>query len=175
MVTGGSQGAKIVSDLVSNAICSIKKGIDKGFIVYHQCPDSCQRQVQELYKNHHVDATVASFFINLPLLMAKAHLVIGRAGATTIAELIVLQRPAILIPLKASLEGDQAKNAALLAKNKCALVFYEDELHNDSLAIALNRLIKDPSLLMDMHEAYQNFEPLASVSLLMQAIYNHSK
>jgi UDP-N-acetylglucosamine--N-acetylmuramyl-(pentapeptide) pyrophosphoryl-undecaprenol N-acetylglucosamine transferase len=85
--------------------------------------------------------------------LATAHLVIGRAGASTVCELAVAGKPAILIPLKIALDDDQGENAALLADAGAAVVLREQDLSVESLSAALGALLDDPSKLASMSAA----------------------
>lgn len=85
--------------------------------------------------------------------LASAHLVIGRAGASTVCELAVAGKPAVLIPLKIALDDDQGQNAALLAEAGAAVVLREDVLTVEALAETLSALLGDPTRLAAMSAA----------------------
>ena len=89
-------------------------------------------------------AHLATFFANLPEEMAKAHLVIGRAGASTVAELTVMGRPAILVPLPHAIDNDQLQNATRLAESGGAWCIEQKELTPERLAEAIGRLLASP-------------------------------
>ena len=94
-----------------------------------------------------IAAELATFFRNLPELMAGAHLVIGRAGASTVAELTVLGRPAILVPLPHALDNDQLQNATRLAESGGAWCIEQKTLTPERLAAEIARLMEAPELL----------------------------
>ena len=96
-----------------------------------------------------VRAHLATFFANLPEEMAKAHLVIGRAGASTVAELTVMGRPSILVPLPHSIDNDQLQNANRLAESGGAWCIEQKELTPERLANALGRLLGSPQQLAE--------------------------
>jgi UDP-N-acetylglucosamine--N-acetylmuramyl-(pentapeptide) pyrophosphoryl-undecaprenol N-acetylglucosamine transferase len=100
-----------------------------------------------------VAAEIAPFFRDMAGRLAAAHLVIGRAGASTVCEIAVAGRPSILVPLKIALDDDQGQNARLLAEAGAAEVAREDELTADSMAAALKKLIASPARLAKMAAA----------------------
>jgi UDP-N-acetylglucosamine--N-acetylmuramyl-(pentapeptide) pyrophosphoryl-undecaprenol N-acetylglucosamine transferase len=100
-----------------------------------------------------VKAEVAPFFRDMAGRLGAAHLVIGRAGASTVCELAVAGRPSILVPLKIAADDHQTFNARLLADAGAAAVAREEELTVDSLAGALNSLLTDPERLARMAAA----------------------
>ena len=81
-----------------------------------QCREEDLARVEQAYGQAGIRAHLAAFFANLPEEMAKAHLVIGRSGASTVAELAVMGRPAILVPLPHAIDNDQLNNARRLAE-----------------------------------------------------------
>ena len=83
--------------------------------VVQQCRPEDIESVREIYANAEIRAELAPFFSDLPARMAAAHLVIGRSGAGTVAELMAIGRPAILVPLPYALDDNQTPNADILA------------------------------------------------------------
>jgi UDP-N-acetylglucosamine--N-acetylmuramyl-(pentapeptide) pyrophosphoryl-undecaprenol N-acetylglucosamine transferase len=105
------------------------------------------------YADAMVAAEIAPFFRDMAGRLASAHLVLGRAGASTVCELAVAGKPSILVPLKIAADDHQRYNAALLGDANAAAVAFEDELTVDSLAGALNALLGDPPRLARMAAA----------------------
>ena len=97
LVFGGSQGARFFSDILPPALALLPPELRASLFVVQQCREEDLARVEEAYKESGVRAHLATFFANLPEEMAKCHLVIGRAGASTVAELAVMGRPAILV------------------------------------------------------------------------------
>lgn len=120
LVTGGSQGARIMSDCVPEAIALLPEAARKRLSVVQQARPEDVERVKAHYAASGVRAEISSFFADLPERIAAAHLVIGRAGASTVAELAAIGRPSILVPLPHSLDNDQAANAAFLAAGGAA-------------------------------------------------------
>ena len=116
LVTGGSQGARVMSDIVPPAIAALPAEARARIAVTQQARPEDVERVVSAYKAADVAHEVAAFFKDLPMRIARAHLVVGRAGASTVSELAAIGRACILVPLPGSLDQDQAGNAAVLAK-----------------------------------------------------------
>jgi UDP-N-acetylglucosamine--N-acetylmuramyl-(pentapeptide) pyrophosphoryl-undecaprenol N-acetylglucosamine transferase len=147
LVFGGSQGARFFSDTLPPALALLPENLRANLFVVQQCREEDLARVEAAYKASAVRAHLATFFANLPEEMAKAHLVIGRAGASTVAELTVIGRPAILVPLPHSIENDQLGNAMQLAASGGAWCIEQHELTPDRLAGAIARLLTSPGAL----------------------------
>ena len=141
---GGSQGARFFSDVLPPALSLLPAELRVGLFVVQQCREEDLSRVEAAYQAAGVRAHLATFFSNLPEEMAKAHLVIGRAGASTVAELTVMGRPAILVPLPHALDNDQLHNATRLAEAGGAWCIEQKELTPELLANALGRLLQSP-------------------------------
>jgi UDP-N-acetylglucosamine--N-acetylmuramyl-(pentapeptide) pyrophosphoryl-undecaprenol N-acetylglucosamine transferase len=100
-----------------------------------------------------IAAEIAPFFKNLPELMAASHLVIGRAGASTVAELTVLGRPSILVPLPHALDNDQLANATRLAEAGGAVCLEQSAITPESLAAEIGRAMEEPARMAACAEA----------------------
>lgn len=153
LVTGGSQGARVMSMVVPEAIALLSDDIKARLRITHQARGDDLETAKALYDRAGVHVEIRAFFDDLPMRMANAHLVIGRAGASTIAELAVIGRPSILVPLPGSIDQDQAANAESLAKRGAALVMKQSEFTAKALAHHLNDLISHPDRLTDSSRA----------------------
>jgi len=122
LITGGSQGARVFSDVVPEALGLLTDEERGRLIVTQQAREEDFSSVKEAYARLKIAAEVAPFFNDLPHRIASAHLVIGRSGASTVSELAVIGRPAILVPFPHALDADQAANAAHLAATGAAEV-----------------------------------------------------
>jgi UDP-N-acetylglucosamine--N-acetylmuramyl-(pentapeptide) pyrophosphoryl-undecaprenol N-acetylglucosamine transferase len=147
LVFGGSQGARIMAEIVPPAIELLPVAVRARLAIVQQARDEDRAQVQETYGRLGVPAEVAPFFRDLPARMARSHLVVARAGASTVAELAAVGRPAILVPLPHALDQDQMANAGMLEKAGGAIrirqaAFSPERLAADiaALAIAPDRL-----------------------------------
>ncbi|WP_426014178.1 undecaprenyldiphospho-muramoylpentapeptide beta-N-acetylglucosaminyltransferase [Caulobacter sp. DWR2-3-1b2] len=147
LVTGGSQGARLLSELVPEAIAKLPEEMRGRLKVQQQSRPESMESARRIYANAMVDCEVAPFFRDMAGRLRQAHLVIGRAGASTCCELAVAGRPSILVPLKIAADDHQRFNAQLLEEAGGAAVCLEDELTVDAMAGALNALLKDPARL----------------------------
>jgi UDP-N-acetylglucosamine--N-acetylmuramyl-(pentapeptide) pyrophosphoryl-undecaprenol N-acetylglucosamine transferase len=147
LVFGGSQGARFFSDTLPPALALLPDGLRANLFVVQQCREEDLARVEAAYRQAGVRAHLAAFFNNLPEEMAKAHLVIGRAGASTVAELTVMGRPAILVPFPQAIDNDQLTNAARLAEVGAAWCIEQKQLTAERLASAIARLLAEPDRL----------------------------
>ena len=147
VIFGGSQGAKALSDIVPAAIALLPPELRQRLRLVQQCRAEDIERVRAVYRDAQVDAELASFFSDLPERIAQSHLVIGRSGASTIAELTVLGRPAILVPLPGALDADQKNNALIMEAAGAGWVAEQATLSPQSLGTRLTTLLTDPATL----------------------------
>ena len=153
LVTGGSQGARLLSELTPLALANLPEGIRSKLSVQQQTRRENLEEAIKVYKNAVVPAEIAPFFRDMAGRLGRAHLVIGRAGASTCCELAVAGRPSILVPLKTAMDDHQTYNAKLLADAGGAEVAAEDVLTLEVFTRALTKLLSDPQRLARMAEA----------------------
>lgn len=144
-VFGGSQGARFLSDLVPAAVASLPKERQRLISVVQQCRQEDIERVRQSYDLLCVAAELQPFFADMPALMAKSHLLITRSGASTCAELGVVGRPAIMIPLPGALDQDQKANAEVLSGAGGGWMIPQSELTSERLGAELDRLIQNPA------------------------------
>jgi UDP-N-acetylglucosamine--N-acetylmuramyl-(pentapeptide) pyrophosphoryl-undecaprenol N-acetylglucosamine transferase len=145
LVFGGSQGARAFSDIVPAAITQLPHDLKLRLSVVQQCRPEDLARVREIYANAEVRAELQPFFADLPQRMAQAHLVIGRSGAGTVAELMAIGRPAILVPLPHALDDNQTPNAEILVRGGAGWLAPQGNLTQDSLAKMLIKIITAPA------------------------------
>ncbi|WP_076437763.1 undecaprenyldiphospho-muramoylpentapeptide beta-N-acetylglucosaminyltransferase [Bosea sp. TND4EK4] len=150
LVFGGSQGARVMADIVPQAVQLLTDTERARLSIVQQARVEDDARVRGSYDTLGVRATISPFFKDLPAQMAAAHLVIGRSGASTVAELTVIGRPAILVPLPGSLDQDQAANAAFLEKEGGAMRILQADFTPRHLAAELSRMIAQPAHLTTM-------------------------
>ncbi|MGL4291217.1 MAG: glycosyltransferase, partial [Phreatobacter sp.] len=148
VVFGGSQGARVMSEIVPQALEQLAPAARARLLVVQQARGEDEASVKATYQRLGVDAEVAPFFVDLPGWLARSHLVIARSGASTVAELAVIGRPSILVPLPHALDQDQLMNAATLASAMAATVVKQADFTPDWLAGELTRLLADPTPLI---------------------------
>ncbi|MCC6887703.1 MAG: undecaprenyldiphospho-muramoylpentapeptide beta-N-acetylglucosaminyltransferase [Hyphomicrobiales bacterium] len=153
LVFGGSQGARIMSDIVPDAIGRLDAGLHVRLLIAQQARDEDLARVRDAYARLAIAAEVAPFFPDLPTRIAAAHLVIARAGASTVAELAAIGRPSILVPLPGALDQDQFANAGVLAGAGGAIRLRQDDLTPQRLATEIAALVSDPQKLAAMAQA----------------------
>ena len=147
VVFGGSQGAKAISDIVPAAIAGLAEPLQRRLQVVQQCRADDLDRVAEVYRQARINVELATFFTDLPERIARSHLVIGRSGASTIAELTVLGRPGMLVPLPGALDADQKHNALVMADAGAGWVLDQATLSPQSLGTALTQLLSEPARL----------------------------
>ncbi len=153
LVTGGSQGARLLSQTVPAAIALLPEALRRRLEVAQQTRADMLDAARQTFAEAGVRAEIAPFFPDRAARLGQAHLVIGRAGASTICELAVAGRPSILIPLAIAADDHQRFNAGLLADAGAAVVLAEAELTPASLARTLEPLLADPTRLRTMSQA----------------------
>jgi len=147
---GGSQGARIMADIVPPAVARLEQHLQMRLKVVQQAREEDIGRVKEIYAQSRVAADVSPFFGDLPARMAASHLVVSRSGASTVAELAAIGRPAILVPLPHALDQDQNANAMVLEKAGGAIRLPQAEFTPDRLAAEIAALAADPARLATM-------------------------
>jgi UDP-N-acetylglucosamine--N-acetylmuramyl-(pentapeptide) pyrophosphoryl-undecaprenol N-acetylglucosamine transferase len=153
VVFGGSQGARVMSEVVPAAIELLPPAMRGRIEIVQQARVEDLEAAKAVYSRLGIKAAVSDFFADLPARMAAAHLVIARSGASTVAELAAIGRPAILVPLPHALDQDQLANAAAIAAAGGALLIRQSDFTADRLAGELERLCVDPAKLSAMAAA----------------------
>jgi UDP-N-acetylglucosamine--N-acetylmuramyl-(pentapeptide) pyrophosphoryl-undecaprenol N-acetylglucosamine transferase len=181
LVFGGSQGARVMSDIVPRAIERLPDEARRRLAIVQQARGEDLARVGETYERLGVAAEVQPFFRDLPQRMAQAHLVVARSGASTVAELAVIGRPAILVPLPGALDQDQAANAEALAGIDAATVIPQDQFTPERLASEIQASLDDPGRLTRAASAAKTAgvgdaaERLAQAVLQLAASRNNGK
>lgn len=147
LIFGGSQGARYFSDTVPPALCLMPAEIKQRLHVTQQAREEDIARVRSAFAKSGIAADIAAFFKDLPARMAAAHLVIGRAGASTVAELTVIGRPGLLVPLPHALDNDQLNNARRLAESGGGWCIEQTDLSPERLASEIVRLVSEPGVL----------------------------
>lgn len=144
VVVGGSQGARILSDVVPAALAALPEGLKRHLRVAHQARPEDVARVVAAYAEAGIPAEVAPFFADVPRRFSEAQLVIARAGASTVADLTVIGRPAILVPYAAALRDEQTANARGLAAAGAAVVMPESTFTPAALAEQVALVLTQP-------------------------------
>ena len=144
LVFGGSQGARIMSDVVPPALSSLPLKALNNLHVSHQAREEDLERVRKYYEENGVKAEVEPFFADLPDRMAQAQLVISRSGASSVADISVIGRPSILIPLASAIRAEQHANARALVSAGAAFLIEEKDFHVEPLSEMINGFFAMP-------------------------------
>ena len=140
LVFGGSQGAKFFSDIMPAAAADLPGPLRRKLTIVQQCRPEEVETVKSKYDELGIDSEVQGFFTDLPKKMAAAHLVIARSGASTVAELAAIGRPAILVPLPHAVDNDQLRNAEGFTAAGGGWLMAQGELTAERLAATIMHL-----------------------------------
>jgi UDP-N-acetylglucosamine--N-acetylmuramyl-(pentapeptide) pyrophosphoryl-undecaprenol N-acetylglucosamine transferase len=150
LVTGGSQGARVLSETAPRALAALPEGLRRRLKVQQQSRAETLESARQIYLEAGIDAEVAPFFRDMASRLSQAHLLIGRSGASTCAELAVAALPSVLVPLKIATDDHQRLNARTLVEAGAAEVILEDDFTPDRLTATLAALLSDPAKLAAM-------------------------
>lgn len=165
-IFGGSQGSMMFSKILPQALELLPADLRARVNIIQQARHEDVDQLTAVYKKIGVKARIQPFFTNILQLYNKAHLVISRAGASTISELTALGLPSIIVPLAISLDGDQAQNARHLVTHQAGIMIEEKDFTSATLAAKLTELLSHPAQLGAMAQAAKNLgKPAASSHL----------
>ena len=156
LVTGGSQGAGVLSDVVPDGLAMLPPALRSRLQVTQQCRPEDIEAVRARYAGHDIPAELATYFENMAERLADAHLFIGRAGASTIAELTAVGRPAILVPLPIATDDHQAANTRDVARAGGARMIRQDNFTAAELAKQIQAIAMNPSTLATAAHAAWN-------------------
>jgi UDP-N-acetylglucosamine--N-acetylmuramyl-(pentapeptide) pyrophosphoryl-undecaprenol N-acetylglucosamine transferase len=147
LLVGGSLGARVFSDIVPEAVSALPQDLRARLRVVQQCRQEDMSRVGAAYAEAGIAAELSPFFSDMAVQYAAAHVVIGRAGASTCAELAAIGRPAILVPLPGAIDDHQTANARALADAGAALVLPQPHFTPATLTGSLTRMLRDPERL----------------------------
>lgn len=149
---GGSQGARVISDTVPEAVARLPHSLRDRLVVSHQARPEDADRVRGLYEAAGVAVDIQPFFADMPERLAAAHLVICRSGASSVADLSIVGRPSILIPLAAAIRDEQTANARGLVDADAAVLIPESKLDPASLSEQIMLILTTPDVGKRMSE-----------------------
>ena len=170
LVVGGSQGARIMSEIVPGAIERLEPSLWNRLHLVQQVRDEDMARVRTVYDRLKVNAELAPFFGDLPARLAATHLVVSRSGAGTVAELAAIGRPSILVPLPGAIDQDQFANAGVLQKVGGAIRIAQSEFTPDRLAAEISALAAEPARLADMAKGAKSVGKLDAAERLADLV-----
>jgi len=166
LVTGGSQGARVLSEVVPDGLAMLQPALRARLQVTQQCRAEDVDAVRERYASHGIPAELGTYFEDMAARLADAHLFIGRAGASTIAELTAVGRPAILVPLPIATDDHQAANVREMVKAGGARSIRQPGFTAKELAKQIQAMAQHPgSLANAAHAAWNCGRPNAARDL----------
>ena len=175
LVVGGSQGARIMADIVPAAIEQLGPALWKRLSLVQQVREEDIARVRGVYERLKINAELAPFFGDLPARLASSHLVISRSGAGTVAELGAVGRPSILVPLPGSIDQDQFANAGVLSNAGGAIRIAQTDFTPDRLAAEIFSLASDPARLAGMAAAARTVGRLDAAERLADLVVKVAK
>ncbi|MBT9382585.1 undecaprenyldiphospho-muramoylpentapeptide beta-N-acetylglucosaminyltransferase [Pseudooceanicola sp. CBS1P-1] len=144
LIMGGSQGARILSDVVPEAIAGLRPELLQYVRISHQARPEDLERVTAFYEGKGISADVQPFFHDVPARLSEAQLVITRSGASTVADLSVIGRPAILVPFAAAASDHQTANARGLVEAGAAIMIPENQLTAETLSEQIALVLDNP-------------------------------
>ncbi|WP_417794419.1 undecaprenyldiphospho-muramoylpentapeptide beta-N-acetylglucosaminyltransferase [Terasakiella pusilla] len=170
LVLGGSQGAQVFSDVLPEAFGKLPTSLQDRLHITQQCRPELLDETRKRYVEKGLNATLDSFFDDVPQRLSKAHLLIARSGASTVAEVTTVGRPAILVPYPYAIDDHQTKNAHALDETGAGWLIPQDGLDADQLAIRLEALFTTPKTLINTAAASLNAGRPDAASRLADAV-----
>ncbi|MFL1464086.1 undecaprenyldiphospho-muramoylpentapeptide beta-N-acetylglucosaminyltransferase [Roseococcus sp. DSY-14] len=153
LVIGGSLGARVFGDAVPAAVTALPPALRQRLIVTQQCRAEDLERVRAAYAGTGIPVELSPFFTDIPRRLATAHLVLARAGASTLAELACAGRPAVLVPLPSAIDDHQAANARALEAAGAASVLPQARMTGESLSALLVTWLSSPDRLAEAARA----------------------
>ncbi|WP_375228154.1 UDP-N-acetylglucosamine--N-acetylmuramyl-(pentapeptide) pyrophosphoryl-undecaprenol N-acetylglucosamine transferase [Roseobacter sp. S98] len=166
LVIGGSQGARILSDVVPPAVAALPMNILENIRVSHQAREEDLERVEGFYRDHNIRAEVLPFFDDVPRRMSEAQLVISRSGASSVADISVIGRPSVLIPFAAATGDHQTANARGLVEAGGAIMVPESMASVETLAEMITSVLDNPDGAMQMARSAARFGKPEATELL---------
>lgn len=170
LVFGGSQGARVMAEIVPEAVALISADLRARLRVVQQARAEDIDAVRAAYARLGVAADCAPFFADLPARMAAAHLIVSRSGASTVAELAAIGRPGILVPLPHALDQDQFYNAGALEAAGGAIRMPQKDFTPQRLCSEIVALAGDPEQLARMAAAAKAFGTMDAAERLADLV-----
>jgi len=167
LILGGSQGAKQLNSLVLEAAKRCLVNLTPMPEIIHQTGEADEEQVKKVYAELGMHARVHAFITDMAEVYCRADLIVSRAGATTLAEIMLFGKPAILVPFPYAADNHQEKNGGILVDSGGGVMFRQSELTGDKLGNEISRLLNDKKLLDKMaHKSGKLGRPEATATII---------
>lgn len=153
LVIGGSGGAKIFSEILPKAFFNLSDEFKGHLNIIQQCREELMESTYAQYRSFNLNGEIQSFFSDMPEKIAMSHLVIARAGSSSLFEFCAARKPMILIPFEKAADNHQEKNARFFEKEGAAVVITEKEFTINRISETLKRIIENPATLIKMSDS----------------------
>ncbi len=170
LIVGGSQGASILSRVLPEALATMPSGARRLLVITQQCRPEDLDGVRAAYETLGVQATLKSFFDDMADRLGEAQLVIGRAGASTVAEIAAAGKPAILVPYRYAADDHQTVNAMAVEADGAGWLMPEQAFTAEALAARLEALTATPQTLQAAAESARQRARLDAASALADVV-----
>jgi UDP-N-acetylglucosamine--N-acetylmuramyl-(pentapeptide) pyrophosphoryl-undecaprenol N-acetylglucosamine transferase len=170
LIFGGSQGAKALNEAVMEGLSELMTQLPH-LTVTHQTGESDHARVAEAYRRAGIESQVVPFLYDMPAALREADLVVARAGAMTVAELMACGKPAILIPLPSAIYDHQTQNAKVMEKAGAAVVLPQSALTGPQLVRTVAAIFRDPERLRVMGEASLSLRKIDAAEVIVRECY----
>ena len=175
LVFGGSQGARFFSDLMPPVMANLPEAVRTRLELIQQCRSEDMARVTAAYADLEMGVELAPFFEDLPRRIADSHLVVARSGASTISELTVIGRPAVLVPLPGALDQDQRANGAVMEAAGAATMLDQSIIEPEMFAELLGDLTGDGAALAERAEKARSIGRPDAVARLADLVESIAK
>lgn len=170
LITGGSQAAALFGKMIPLAMAQLPEDLQARLHIVQQCRPHQIETIRQFYTHHRISTDIESYLHDMPDQLRRAHLFIGRAGASTVTEVAIAGIPTIFIPLAVSLDGDQAANAAHIVAAGGGWILPEKDFSPESLAAMLQDILNQPAQLTAMASTMKTLGRADATDRLTQTI-----
>ncbi|MBE6452882.1 MAG: undecaprenyldiphospho-muramoylpentapeptide beta-N-acetylglucosaminyltransferase [Alphaproteobacteria bacterium] len=150
LVLGGSQGAKIFGEIIPQSVKGLPDSIKSRLKIYQQCRKGEEASISQIYSDYGIDHTVSSFFENMSEIYSQTHIIISRAGASSVSELTVAGIPSILVPLPTAADNHQEFNATEISSAGAGKIILQKDFTPQTLQSVLEEWCSNPQKLQQM-------------------------
>lgn len=175
LVIGGSGGSKVFSDILPKAFFNLSENIKSHISITQQCRKELMEKTFAQYSAFNINIVVDSFFEDMPNLIKNAHLIIARAGSSSVFEFCVAKKPMILVPFAESADNHQEKNASFFEENGMAIVVREKKFTINKMTDLITEIALNSNILKKMSDNCAKFITLNQTQNLANLLKNDSK
>ena len=175
LVLGGSQGAKVFGDIIPEAIKLLPENLQKRLCLTQQCRRDDIQTLRQKYEGSSCQTVISHFFDNMPELYETCHLIISRAGASSVSEIAAAGVPSVLVPLPTAADDHQTSNAAEFKSKEGGLVIAQKDFTAPYLAETIAFLMKNPERLAEMSENTKKFAIIDADKRLADLVEKYMK